>query len=102
MTNSWRKIEIEKWESEIGAVLLFKAEWIDEDFNPEGILIGYFQQGLYNEEHFVVADFEPNQDCYYGRDIYNKEEWPTYYMRFPTRPASPEIEEYIEQLEQNK
>lgn len=63
-------IEGAKWQSKwinfenesppIGTeVLAYNPEWIDEDFNPKGVRIGYL-----SDEGFISAHWWDYQDCY--------------------------------------
>lgn len=40
-------------------VLFFHEDWIDEDFNPDGVRIGFME-----DEDFITAYYWSHQDCY--------------------------------------
>lgn len=54
-------IELSKQKPEEGVeVLCFNENWIDEDFNPKGIRIGF----LNGDGNFTTAHWWDYQDCY--------------------------------------
>lgn len=54
----WRNVEEEL--PPIGEeVLFFHEDWIDEDFNPKGVRIGFRL-----DEDYVTAHYWSHQDCY--------------------------------------
>lgn len=58
--NGWIKIEKESNLPETGIeVLCFNENWIDEDFNPNGIRIGFL-----NDEEWITAHWWNYQDTY--------------------------------------
>ena len=56
---NWKKFKEEK-PSEGEEVLAYHPSWIDEDFNPRGIRIGFWNGG----DDFKSAHWWDYQDCY--------------------------------------
>lgn len=56
---NWKKFKEEK-PSEGEEVLAYHPSWIDEDFNPRGIRIGFWNGGA----DFKSAHWWDYQDCY--------------------------------------
>jgi hypothetical protein len=56
--------------------LLYNEEWIDEDFNPEGTRIGF-----YNGGEWLTAKW-----CDYHDEYHTKIEAPTHIMLIPKSP----------------
>lgn len=56
---NWKKFKEEK-PSEGEEVLAYHPSWIDEDFNPRGIRIGFWNEG----DDFKSAHWWDYQDCY--------------------------------------
>lgn len=56
---NWKKFKEEK-PSEREEVLAYHPSWIDEDFNPRGIRIGFWNGG----DDFRSAHWWDYQDCY--------------------------------------
>lgn len=63
-----------------GEVIAFHPSWIDPDFNPDGIRIGFIN----GEGKFWSAEWNDYQDTYQN----NQEVMPTHYMRKPQPPAT--------------
>lgn len=57
--------------------LLFNREWIDEDFNPNGVVEGF----MGGEGHFIAAVWNDCQDCYETENI-----TPTHWQPLPEPP----------------
>jgi len=56
---NWRKFSEKK--PPIGQeVLAYNKAWVDEDFNPKGVRIGFYD----GEEDFTSAHYWSHQDCY--------------------------------------
>lgn len=56
---NWRKFSEKK--PPIGQeVLAYNKAWVDEDFNPKGVRIGFYD----GEEDFTSAHYWSRQDCY--------------------------------------
>ena len=56
---TWRKFSEKK--PPIGKeVLAYNKAWVDEDFNPKGVRIGFYD----GEEDFTSAHYWSHQDCY--------------------------------------
>lgn len=60
---NWIKIESDTEIPTGIELLLFNEKWIDEDFNPNGVRIG-FKDDLTN---WTTAQYSNYQDCYYTR-----------------------------------
>lgn len=63
-------------------VIAFSPEWIDEDFNPKGIRIGFFD----GDGSFVSAKWIDYQDSYTEDNTV----MPTHYMDIPENPVQEE------------
>ena len=67
----WIKIDEENPLPKFKEVLAYNKEWIDEDFNPTGIRIGYLQE----EGNFVSAVYDSDSEeygcCYEEGDDYD-------------------------------
>lgn len=57
-SSRWRKVS-EELPPEGEEVLFFHEDWIDEDFNPKGIRIGF-----YESDDYTTAKWWSIQDCY--------------------------------------
>jgi hypothetical protein len=69
--DSWRLIEgLDVTENYGVPYLLFSKELIDEDFNPSGVVDGFYQDG----EGWVGGVWDNTQDCYIVTTIF-----PTHY-----------------------
>lgn len=85
----WHELAASPITETSGHLLLWRADWVDEDFNPTGVLVGYFQEGASpDEEHFKVADFVACHDEYIHRDLYDRAEWPTHWADHPLPPTT--------------
>lgn len=62
-----------------GFFLLFATSLIHEDFNPSGIVEGYWQDG----EGWIAAIWNNDQDCWNAKVIE-----PTHAMRLPLGPQA--------------
>ena len=60
-------------------VIGYHKEWLDEDLNPNGTRIGFFQEGI-DEPFFISASWDNNQDCYDSDEGL----LPTHYMHIPS------------------
>lgn len=68
----------------------FNEKWIDEDFNPSGLRVGFL-----DDDGFISTEWDEDCDCYcttyeegddvdaYGR---KKPNMPTHWMKMPTHP----------------
>lgn len=99
MEELWISIKDRPLQREDGQVLGFNPEWIDEDFNPSGIRVGFL-----SEDGFTSATWNNEQDCfdtvyeegddYYKGNLFTLEQekknarpnMPTHYMFFPKHP----------------
>jgi hypothetical protein len=63
-------------------MIAFHPEWINEDFNPKGIRVGFFD----GDESFVSAKWIDHQDSY----IEDNTVMPTHYMSIPDNPIQEE------------
>lgn len=71
-------------------VIAFNEKWIDEDFNPSGLRVGFL-----DDDGFISTEWDEDCDCYcttyeegddvdaYGR---KKPNMPTHWMKMPTHP----------------
>ena len=57
--------------------LFHSPDLVDEDFNPQGVVKGHWQDGV----GFVAAVWNNDQDCWYSQKIY-----PTHFMPKPRAP----------------
>lgn len=69
-------------------VMAFKPEWIDEDFNPRGIRIGFQNEMESEEGTFVSAEWLDYHDSYMTRD--GEIDKPTLWMPLPAAPKGGE------------
>ena len=59
----WKKYSEEK--PPLGQeVLAYHHDWVDEDFNPKGIRIGFQDLSEGSDGDFVSSHYWSNQDCY--------------------------------------
>lgn len=65
-------------------VLAFSPGWIDEDFNPRGIRIGFQNEMESEEGTFVSAEWLDYHDSYMTRD--GEKDKPTLWMPLPASP----------------
>jgi hypothetical protein len=61
-------------------VICFKKEWIDEDFNPEGIRVGFMD----DDNNWTSADWYNDQDTYWN----DEKSIPTHWMQKPEPPTT--------------
>lgn len=92
---NWKEIKTEKDLPEFGVeVICFNKSWIDEDFNPNGIRIGF----LNGDGDFTTAHWWDYQDTYmtisktdcednevFSDEIRNSTE-PTHWISVPLNP----------------
>lgn len=71
-------------------VIAFKPEWIDEDFNPRGIRIGFQNEMESEEGTFVSAEWLDYHDSYMTRD--GEKDKPTLWMPLPAAPEKGGVE----------
>ena len=79
---AWSAVDAETWDMNRNEVLLWNAKWIDEDFEPTGIRIGYFQEEVRSPSgigFFTVSVFIPDQDGYTERHLEDPADWPTHW-----------------------
>jgi hypothetical protein len=72
-------------------VIAFNKKWIDEDLNPDGIRVGFLEDG-----NFISTEWDDDCDMYVtlyeeGDDIAAddgqiKPNMPTHWMKMPTHP----------------
>ena len=60
LPNEWIKIDKKHPLPKFEEVLGFNEEWIEADFNPKGVRIGY----LTDEGNFISAKYEPDGEDY--------------------------------------
>lgn len=70
----WINYKIEKPELGI-EVLAYSSEWIDEDYNPKGIRVGFQDFSKDSDGEFVSAKFCNSQDSYYTDRESKPEYW---------------------------
>lgn len=66
--------------------LLWREDWMCEDFNPTGVRDGWFQEGEPGEAYFGVARFCSCHDTYENLQLFDPAEWPTHYAEKPQGP----------------
>ena len=76
---SWIPIDAPLNPDEGIEMIAFHPDWIDEDFNPKGIRIGFFD----GDGSFVSAKWIDHQDSY----IEDNTVMPTHYMELPENPT---------------
>lgn len=74
--NTWIKIDNEHPLPKFEEILGYNKEWIEVDFNPKGVRIGY----LTDEGNFISAKYEPD-----GEDYISKYEEGDDYQFFQTQ-----------------
>lgn len=61
--NEWIKIDKKHPLPKFEEVLAYNKEWVEADFNPKGVRIGY----LTDEGNFVSAKYDPDGEDYVSR-----------------------------------
>lgn len=73
----------EKWlksqlNQDMGEVIAFHPAWINEDFNPNGIRVGFVN----GDGNFFSAEWNDHQDTYQN----NEQHFPTHWQPLPEPP----------------
>lgn len=80
MDNGWIPVSVKPAEDE-GEVLLYNKKWVDEDFNPKGIRIGYYNacsgwtSAYWLDEYDDYSTAESDIDNFHA---------PTHWMKLPS------------------
>lgn len=61
--NEWIKIDKKHPLLKLEEVLAYNKEWVEADFNPKGVRIGY----LTDEGNFISAKYEPDGEYYISK-----------------------------------
>lgn len=61
--NGWIKIDKKHPLPKFEEVLAYNKEWVEADFNPKGVRIGY----LTDEGNFISAKYDPDEEDYISK-----------------------------------
>lgn len=85
----WRDLTANPITETSDHLLLWREDWIEEDFCPTGVLMGFFQEGAApGEAHYGIAGYNSTHDEYIYRQLYDPAEWPTHSAEVPTGPTA--------------
>lgn len=61
-------------------VLLYNRDWIDADFCPEGVIEGYWDEGMF--PGWIGAVWNPSSDQWDATEVF-----PTHWVAMPSGPT---------------